>query len=192
MTRFLLIAGLVINLAACGTSPKTNFYVLSTESVEPSELTSNLGIGLWKVTLPLLLDRPEIVTLEGKNKVAYADFHQWAGGLNNNITLSIGRELSRRLKTDRLSISPWRAHKINDYQVKVYIYRFDGELGGDVVAKGAWNLLNGEGSKELRREVFSYTAKTSGKEHVDMVAALGQLTAQLAGTIAEAIESDQK
>lgn len=192
MTRFLLIAGLVINLAACGTSPKTNFYVLSTESVEPNELTSKLGIGLWKVTLPLLLDRPEIVTLEGKNKVAYADFHQWAGGLNNNITLTIGRELSRRLKTDRLSISPWRAHKINDYQVKVYIYRFDGELGGDVVAKGVWNLLNGEGSKELRREVFSYTAKISGKEHVDMVAALGQLTAQLAGTIAEAIESDQK
>lgn len=192
MTRFLLIAGLVMNLAACGTSPKTNFYVLSTERVEPGELTSSLGIGLWKVALPVLLDRPEIVTREGENKVFYADFHQWAGGLDNNITLSIGRELSRRLKTDRLSISPWRAHKINDYQVKVYIYRFDGELGGDVVAKGTWNLLNGEGDKELRREAFSYKARVNGKEHVDMVATLGQLTAQLAGTIAEAIESEQK
>jgi uncharacterized lipoprotein YmbA len=192
MTRFLLLAGLILNLVACGTSAKTNFYVLSTERVEPDELTSELGIGLWKVTLPVLLNRPEIVTREGKNKVAYADFHQWAGGLDNNITISIGRELTRRLKTDRLSISPWRAHKINDYQVKVYLYRFDGELGGDVVAKGTWNLLNGKGDKELRREAFSYTAKTSGKEHVDMVAALGELTTQLSATIAEAIESDRK
>lgn len=192
MVRFLLIAGLIMNLAACGTSPKTSFYVLGTDDIEPTPPTSELGIGLWKVTLPTLLNRPEIVTREGNNRVVYADFHQWAGGLDNNITITIGRELSHRLGTNRVSISPWRAHKKNDYQVKVYVYRFDGKLGGDVVVRGAWNLLSGEGDKELRREVFSYTAKASGKKHVDMVAALSQLTIQLSATIVEAIESDRK
>ena len=192
MTRFLLVASLMMNLVACGTSPKTNLYVLNTEYIEPVNSPSGLGIGVWKVSLPPLLNRPEIVTREGNNKVSYADFHQWAGGLDDNVTRFIAFELSQQLKTDRVSVSPWHSHKKNKYQVKVFIYRFDGELGGDAVIGGIWSLLDGEGRKELRREIFYYTAKTKGKEHEDIVVALSQLTKQLSGVIASAIEEDKK
>lgn len=187
MLRHLLIVSLMLCLVACGSSPKTNFYVLNAEYEIPDQKAEGLGIGVWKVKLPELLNRSEIVTREGQYKIKLADFHQWAGGLDNNITTLVARELKQRLQTDRISISPWRAHRKNDYQVKIYMDRFDGELGGEVVVRGGWNLLNGEGNKELIRKPFTLKAQVLGKNYSDMAAALSKLTVQLSGQIANAI-----
>ena len=191
MLRHLLIIAFMLSLSACGTSPKTNFYVLNTEFEMPSN-TEGLGIGIWKVRLPLLLDRSEIVTRSGQYEIELADFHHWAGGLGANINTLIGHELSQRLNTVRISTSPWPAHKINDYQVKIFIDRFDGELGGVVEFSGIWILLNGKGNKELTRQSFEFSSQVGGKKYSDMVASLSELVVQLSGQIATAIKSGQK
>ena len=191
MLRHLLIISLMLCLSACGTSPKTNFYVLYANYELPDK-AEGLGIGIWKVRLPLMLDRSEIVTRKGQYKIELADFHHWAGGLGNNINSLIGHELSQRLDTVRITTSPWPAHKINDYQVKIYIDRFDGELGGKVEFNGIWTLLNGKGDKELTRESFALNTQVNGKEYSDMVASLSELVVQLSNQIATAIKSDQR
>jgi len=191
MSRHFLIISLMLCLSACGTSPKTNFYVLNAEYKLPGK-ADGLGVGIWKVRLPLMLDRSEIVTRNGQYEIELADFHHWAGGLGSNINSLMAHELSQRLDTVRVSTSPWQAHKVNDYQVKVFIDRFDGVLGGKVEFNGIWILLNGKGDKELTRESFALNAQVNGKKYSDMVASLSQLTTQLSGLIADAIERDQK
>jgi uncharacterized lipoprotein YmbA len=194
MFRILLIIGLILGLAACGSSPKTNFYVLNAEHVSGSfsaQKAEGIGVGVWLVELPALLNRPEIVTRSGQYKIDLADFHQWAGGLGNNMSRLIAGELGRRLKTDRVFISPWSSYRKNDYQVKIHINRFDGELGGEMVLSGAWSLWSAEGSKELTREAFTYKTQASGKNYSDMVAALSQLTVQLSEQIANVISSQK-
>lgn len=192
MFRILLIVSFILGLTACGSSPKTRFYVLNVEQSSDNlsdQKLKGVGVGLWSVNLPAVLNRPEIVTRSGQYKIDLADFHQWVGGLGNNITRLIASELGRGLKTDRVVISPWSSYRKNDYQVKIHIDRFDGELGGEMVLSGAWSLLNAEGNKELSREAFTYKTQAAGKDYSDMVAALSQLTVQLSEQIANLISS---
>jgi hypothetical protein len=190
MFRFLFIASLMMCLAGCGSSPKTHFYVLNAEHVSASLLDKKakaVGVGVWSVNLPKLLNRPEIVTRSDQYTIELADFHQWAGGLGNNMTRLIASELGRCLQTERVVISPWSSYRKNDYQVKIHIDRFDGELGKEIVLSGAWSLLNSEGNKELTREAFTYKLQANGKSYSDMAAALSKLTVQLSEQIANVI-----
>ena len=192
MFRILLTVGLILVLTACGSSPKTHFYVLNAEPQSDNlsdQKLEGVGVGLWSVNLPSVLNRPEIVTRSGQYKIELADFHQWVGGLGNNITQLIARELGKQLRTDRVVISPWSAYRKNDYQVKVDIDRFDGELGGEIILSGAWSLLNAEGNKELIREAFTYKTQAGGENYSDVVAALSQLSVQLSEQIANVISS---
>ena len=194
MFRFLLMASLMLFLAACGSSPKTHFYVLNAEYVSDNISEKNVeavGVGVWQVALPIMLDRSEIVTSSGPYGIELADFHQWAGALSSNMTQLIASELGRRLQSDRIVISPWSAYRKNDYQVKTHVERFYGEPGGEVLLSGAWSLLNAEGSKELTRQAFTFKTRASGKDYDDMVAALSKLTVQLSEQIANVIAAQK-
>jgi len=195
MLRFLLIASLVLLLAACGRSPTTNFYELYVKHATDDLVdhkTNSIGIGVWAVELPALLDRPEIVTRTDRYKIELADFHQWASDLDSNITQLIANELSRRLQTDRVVISPWSNYNKNDYQVKIDIHRFDGELGSEIVLSGIWSLVNAEGNKELTRETFTFKTQTTDKNYRDMVAALSKLILRLSEKISNDIAGRTK
>ena len=190
MLRHIFIVVLIFALTACGRSPKTNFYMLNSEISSDGHFQQDsrgVGIGVWKVQLPILLDRYEIVTRTGLYNIELADFHQWAGGLVNNMTELIASDLGRRLQTDRVVISPWSSYRKHDYQVKIHVRRFDGVLGGETELSGAWSLLNGQGSKEIVRESFNFKTRTQGDQYSDMVAALSQLTVMLSEQIAGVI-----
>ncbi len=147
----------------------------------------NLRVGIWKVKLPELLDRQEIVARTGPYTIELADFHQWAGGLSNDITQLIAGQLSQLLKTDRVVISPWSSYRKNQYQVKIHITRFDGALGGESILSGAWSLLNADGDKEITRDAFNYKVFTKDKTYSNMVKVQSQLVVQLAEQISRAI-----
>ena len=192
MFRYLLIVSLMLSLSACGTSPKTNFYVLNSDYEPPAQGDEGVSVGVLKATLPVLLDRSEIVTREGQYKIELADFHHWAGGLNDNLISLITRELSQRLKSNRIYANPQRTNKKSDYQVKVFIIRFDGELGGEVALRGAWSLLSGQGEQELGREIFVLSTQAKGTSYSDMVAALSDLAVQLSEKIANGITAQEQ
>ena len=195
MLRHIFIVVLILGLTACGRSPKTNFYMLNAENASDSHLQQEdrgVGIGVWKVELPILLDRYEIVTRTGLYSVELADFHQWAGGLVNNMTRLIASELGRRLQTDRVVMSPWPSYRKHDYQLKIQVQRFDGVLGGETVLSGAWSLLNAQGNKEIVRKSFNFKTQTKGEQYSDMVAALSQLTVMLSEQVAGVISIQDK
>lgn len=187
MLRYCLIIGLVPCFLACGVSPKTQLYVLNSEAAVFNN-TDGISIGLWKVKLPELLDRSEIVTRNGQYEVELADFHHWAGSLGHNIDASIAQGLSQHLKTINVRISPWHSEKQNNYQVKVLIERFGGSLMGAARISGRWVLMNGKGNQQLSRQSFLLEAPMSSENYNGLVASLSILTGQLSQLIAEDIE----
>jgi uncharacterized lipoprotein YmbA len=190
MFRHFFIASLVIVLSACGSSPKTSFYTLSAappSDTHSDQMADGVRVGIWRAKIPALLDRSEIVTRSGEHTIELADFHKWADRIDNSISRLVANELGRRLRTDHIVVSPWSSYTKNDYQVIMNIDRFDGELGGEIVFSGSWSLLNGEGNKELAREVFTYKEQAAGATYSDMIAALSKLTVQLATQIANVI-----
>lgn len=194
MLRHILIAGLLVLLTACGSSPKTDFYRLNTDNVSVAQAANaNKGpaVGVWRVKLPDFMDRSEIVTRDNQFKVKIADFSWWAGSLAQNMTLLITTELSQRLQSNQVVVSPWPSYRKIDYQIRIRVERFDGELGGEVVLRGLWSILDGERTKELNSNVFEFKMNTVDLTYQEMVAAMSQLTVQLAAQLADGVIAEE-
>lgn len=184
-----LLTGIIILLSACGASPKTNFYILSAKHDNEIITHKKMAIGVWKVYLPELIDRPEIVTRTGTHTIKLADFHRWAGGLSSNISLLIASELSHNLKTGHVDVYPWSTYRNFDFQVKVHIWEFYGELNGKSKINGAFVILNGKGNKKIQEEVFSFEEKVKNENYSEMAAAMSRLVVSLSDKISQAISA---
>ena len=190
MLRLTLMVGLLSLLAACGSSPKTEFYMLNAEHGSLAQLANaseGPAVGVWTVILPEVLDRSEIVTRENQYKINIADFSWWAGALDQNMTLMIAVQLSRNLQSNRVVTSPWPTYVENDYQVTVLVSRFDGELGGEVVLKGLWNILDGNAEKPLDKQVFEFKTTAADSSYQAIAEAMSELTVQLADQVTDAL-----
>jgi uncharacterized lipoprotein YmbA len=190
MLRHIWMVGLLVLLAACGSSPKTDFYMLNADQgsvMQSANLSTGPAVGVWQVKLPDLLDRSEIVTRDNQFKITMADFSWWASNLSENMTLLMVAQLSQQLQSNRVVTSPWPSYRKFDYQVVTRLERFDGELGGEVVLRGLWSLLDGDGTKELSRQVFEFKTNTADLTYQEMVAAMSRLTVQLAEQLADGI-----
>ena len=90
-----ILAGLVLlTLAGCADKP-TRLYVLTATTEKPAATSpSGLAIGIGPITLPKYLDRPQIVSSVEANSLDQANFDQWGGDLNDNITRVLATNLS--------------------------------------------------------------------------------------------------
>ena len=190
MLRHISMVSLLVLLAACGSSPNTDFYMLNADQgsvMQSANLGTGPAVGVWQVELPDLLERSEIVTRDNQFKISMATFSWWASDLSENMTLLIVTQLSQQLQSNRVVTSPWPSYRKIDYQVITRVERFDGELGGEVVLRGLWSLLDGDGTKELSRQVFEFKINTVDLTYQEMVAAMSRLTVQLAQQLVDGI-----
>ena len=196
MWRHVSLVSLLVILTACGTSPKTEFYVLNADRglmVNRANAHTGPAVGVWKVHLPDFMERSEIVTRNNDHQIILGDFSWWAGNLRENMTRLIVSELSEVLQSRRVVMSPWEAYHKIDYQTIIRVERFDGVLGGEVVLRGVWSLLDTNGQKELRREAFEFKASAAGSpaaadsSYGEMVATMSRLAVQLAEQMAKGI-----
>ena len=118
-----MLAGLVLlALAGCADKP-TRLYVLTATTEKPATTSPNgLAIGIGPITLPKYLDRPQIVSSVEANSLDQANFDQWGGDLNDNITRVLATNLSNLLAMQDL-LYPWKDGAPVDYQVTLDVSR---------------------------------------------------------------------
>jgi uncharacterized lipoprotein YmbA len=157
LTTLLLTTLTLLLLAGCADKP-TRLYVLSATTQKPaSTSTTGVAIGVGPVTLPKYLDRPQIVTRVETNSLDQANFDQWGGDLNDNITRVMATNLSNLLATDRVSIYPWKDGAPIDYQITLDVSRFEQDKDGSVVLNVFWSIVNGKDNTVLLMRRGSYT-----------------------------------
>jgi uncharacterized lipoprotein YmbA len=191
----------------CTNAQPTRFYVLSTiadqAAVAPG---SGVAVGVGPVNLPQYLNRPQIVTRLGDNRLAVADFDQWGGELDDNFIRALAANLSSLLRTDRVSLFPWKDGVPIDYQVTVDVLNFEQNADGTSVLSASWSIVDPATGKVrlMRRSTYhdasgqvppgSAEEPVTGKEHTDrpydgVVAAMSRNLATLSQDIAVAISS---
>src|SRR5262249_26333566 len=112
-------------LAACATDKPTRLYKLSAVAEKPATpATHGIAIGVGPITLPKYLDRPQLVTGVSSNQLSQANFDQWGGELNDNMTRVLASNLSDLLGTDRVSLYPWKNQAPIDYQITLDVTQF--------------------------------------------------------------------
>lgn len=155
-------------LAACGSSPKTQYFALQPEPASgPRRDMAGPPLTVSAVRLPAMLDRLELVQLGIGNNVDIQQERRWAAPLDQMSRLVLARDLALRLPQGMVLAPDEPKPGGNTRAVVVNVEQFDADAIGRVTLDGSWSLLDGQGRQvEQRRH-----------EHIEIDGEHGQAAA---------------
>jgi uncharacterized lipoprotein YmbA len=169
------------------TQDKSRYFVLTPEAqapASPTPLGRRLAIGLGPLQLPAyLINRDDVATLAGPNRVAYSSIDRWAEPLDENFDQVMARDLSTALGTNQISQFPWNLGTHLDYTVSATFDHFELDGTGVTLLAGQWQIRDGSGLRVLQSGDAHYSEAAGD----DPAGALSRAVASLSGQIADAI-----
>ncbi len=175
-----------------GTQRDTKYYVLSSMQsqavpVQPLADLPDIGIGVGPIRMPMYLDRSDIVTRGSQNQVEIAEFSQWAGPLQENFSRVLAENISVLLATDKVGVFPFQRRDTLDYNVTVYVTRFDGLPGDQAHLRARWSILNHTRKESFYEKHTMVSRPTESDSTEALVAAKSETISVLSREIAMAI-----
>lgn len=175
-------------LVACSTTPKASFYTLNeADSVVPPDRQSRLVLAIGPIDIPQYLDRPQIVTRAGGNRLSVDEFNRWGGRLDEEISRVLAQNIGRSLGTRNIFNYPSRIAPDADYRIGLDIRGFDGALGGEVTLDVAWSLIADRSGKVMETGQTLYRSLSGGEGYDAYAAALSETLEQLGNDLAAAL-----
>lgn len=172
-------------LASCSRSPRITFYTLSTSGpIEPvSGLQESVSVG--PVTLPDLLDRPQLVVRTAANQVAILESHRWAESLKSEIPRVIAGDLAAMLKPAR--VATWQQGSSADagYRILLDIQRLELTEGKGVALDALWSIRTADGS--VVQQGRSDVNQPAASGYAALVAAQSQALTAVSRDLAKAL-----
>jgi uncharacterized lipoprotein YmbA len=182
---------LIVTVSGCSRSPRVTFYTLEPGAqVESAAAVMVLpAVSVGPVTLPEVVDRPQLVLRVAANRVEILETHRWAEPLKSEIPRLIAENLRRLLGSNRVSSYLQHAGLDADYRVLVDIQRFESSPGEAVTIEAVWSLRRVTGGAQK-------TGRSLVREPVDgvgydpLVAAYGRALLAVSRDLATAIRSE--
>jgi uncharacterized protein len=197
-----VIAALALGLtlaAGCSSAPPVRFYVITPLAIPaPAESAPVRAPGprvvVAAVRLPDYLDRPQLVTRSGDNRLQLEEFHQWGGNLAKDLTRVMAENLSRLLGSDAVVAAPHTLRLRPDYRVALEVLRFERAGDARVHLTVKWWLQRGADGAPLTSPttVLASEPLPEAASVEAAVAAMSGLYGELSRTIARAIAAQEK
>lgn len=121
---FFRVAMLSLWLSACGSSPHSNYYLLTAQQL-PSASGQQPALGIGPVSIPEYLNRTGLVYSKAGNQLQISRQERWAEPLEDGIARVLGLNLANLLNTENVRSFPWSAERAPDYGVKVNVLSLD-------------------------------------------------------------------
>jgi len=177
----------LVLLAGCS-SPRVAYYTLNATAATDVAAPALGPVALGPVTLPDVLDRPQLVVRTGANRVEILETHRWAESLKSEIPRIIAQNLALLLKPARVSSYPQNAGLDADYRVLVDIQRIEMTAGEGVTLDALWSVRrSGGGTPQAGRTVASEPAGAPGYD--SLVAAQSRALAVVSRDLAQALRT---
>jgi uncharacterized lipoprotein YmbA len=173
--------------AGCGSTPASRFYTLSAVPT-PATTSSNLSVAVGPVSVPAIVDRPEIVVGVGANEVRLEEFNRWAAPLQEDLSRVIAENLAAMLGTPGVTLSHQTSSADADYHVAIEVQRFESAPGKSATLHAVWIVRRAKDDK-------AQTGRTSVRETVQdnsydaLAAAHSRAAARLSEDIADAVRA---
>jgi hypothetical protein len=159
--------------------------------VNTAEADQKLSVGVGPVEIPEILDRPQIVTRSGPNKLQVDEFHRWAGRLDENFARVLAENISLLLGTDQVVVYPWQADFKPRYRIALEVRYFEGQWGEDVLLEVFWTLASRESQETLTARKSVIKEPLSATTFEELVAAQSRAIAQLSREIVREVQNLQ-
>ena len=188
------------SLAGCS-SPSPTFYALRADDAgaaapagSPADPAGAAGaaalaVVVGPVTVPDMVDRPQIVTRNPDNTIEMNEFARWATPLKLDIGRVIAADLALRLDTARVSTVDLGMSSPPVWHVRVDIVRIDSVAGDSVTVEAQW-VARPPGH---RAPVVGHTlahAPVTSRDYGALVDAHDRALAIISTDIAAAIRAD--
>lgn len=171
-------------LVGCGSSPKTNFYMLSPAG-DAGRRSISFPVQLAAVHIPPSLDRKQMVRMTGENSVKISENERWSAPLDLMIRNTLAQDLATRLSRNQM-ILPNAPAPSGTATLVVAITQFAPDAAGNVRLSGSWSLVSGGSNTTVLERDFKITglpAPTPESMASAMSNALGQLASQIASSL---------
>jgi len=145
-------------------------------------------VSVGPVTLPEIVDRPQLVVRVGANQVALVDQHRWAEPLKSEIPRLIAENLSQLLGAKQVVTYSQNLVRDAEFRVLVDIKRFDSTVGQTVTIDALWTVRRASGGEPATGR--SLAQEPIGGDGYDaIVAAHGRALATVSRDVAESIRA---
>ena len=172
-------------LAAACASPVSRFYTLSA-GAPPTATSSNLSIAVGPISVPAVVDRPQMVVTTGPNQVRLEEFNRWAAPLQNSIARVVAENLVAMLGTPRVILFSQTLGGDIDYRAAIELQRFESAPGEAATLDAVWTVIRTKDGKSQTGRTTVREA-TSDKSYDALAAAHSRALAGLSRDIADAV-----
>ena len=190
---FIRLIIFLVSTTGCSFSQPSRFYRMSPTSVKDVQALSlpvqNITISVGPVTIPAVLNRPQIATLSGSNAVILSEYDRWAGSLNDNLVRTLTDNLAVLLPVQTVVTYELGRRIDSSYQLVVDIQQFDGILGKSITLKAGWIILGKDTKKTRLVKKSLISADIEGYDYNDYVAAMSSALGKLSLEIAQEVVS---
>jgi hypothetical protein len=180
-----LCVGMAIT-AACA-SPPSRFYTLS-PTAPSGAAASKLSVVVGPVSIPAIVDLPQIVVSAGPNQVSLDEFNRWASPLQNNISRVVAANLVVLLGTPRVSQFQQSLNADAEYRVAIEVQSFESAPGEAATLNAAWLVRRTrDGKTEAGRTTVREPANDKGYDA--LAAAHSRALGRMSQDIADAVRT---
>jgi len=183
------VALLFMGCLGPGTTRPTRLFVLNATATpsDSNARSTDLRLGVGRISLPERLNRSQIVTRTGTNEVHLANFTQWAEPLEKSIPRVLSENLATLTGTEQVFVYPWPTLMEIDLKVEIAILEFEGNSDGEVSLAARWRWVRSNGSELHPLQGSSYSESATDRSTEALVAAMSRALAALSREIASAI-----
>jgi uncharacterized lipoprotein YmbA len=173
--------------AGCASTPSHlyNLSPSSTATAKPDVTSSPLAVVVGMVSIPAIVDVPQIVLRKGPNQVSLDEFNRWASPLRSNIAQVVAANLAAMLGTSHVS-----SVLIGDadYRVAIDVQTFDSAPGEAATLSALWTVRRvKDGKTETGRTAVREASPQMGYDA--LAAAHSRALSRLSQDIADAIRA---
>jgi uncharacterized lipoprotein YmbA len=182
---------LAVTLAGCSRSPRVTFYTLepAAQPETAAAATAAPSVAVGPVSLPELVDRPQLVLRVAANRVEIMETHRWAEPLKSEIPRLIAENLGRLLGSSRVSSYLQHSGADADYRVLADFKRFESSQDGVVTVEATWSLRRAAGGAAQNGHIL-VREPLSAAGYDPLVAAYGRALLTVSRDLALAIRAE--
>jgi uncharacterized lipoprotein YmbA len=181
-----LVAGL---LGGCGSSPISSFYTLKPDpALTSAGAVPSVYVVVSPVTIPELVDRPQIVVGGAGNEVRPNEFQRWAEPLKSDIQRTIASDLGLLLGTNYATVFDADSVGRPVWRVRVDVTRFESAPGDAATVEALWTIWPPKQAEPLIGHTLA-REPVQGQGYDALVAAHDRALAAVSREIAAAIRA---
>jgi uncharacterized lipoprotein YmbA len=189
----LAVCMVIFILTGCrsATTP-IEFYTLTpltgiAEADKAAGLGGAVAVGVGPLQMPKIIDRPQIVSRTGVNRINVDEFHRWAGSIYEDFLTVLAMNLSALLQTNMVAAYPWEEYFDPDYRVYLEVNQFDGRLGEYALLNVTWTVTGRQPNDILRVRNSVIKEAVQSADYEEFVAAESRILAALSREMAREI-----